>query len=499
MRCVLAIDQSTSATKAVLVDDRGVLIGKASREHRQYYPQPGWVEHDAEEIWSNVLSTARELLQSQSGSALEIGAISIANQRETIVVFDRLTGRPLHPAIVWQCRRGDPLCATHIANGHDATVRARTGLRIDGYFSASKLQWLMDERPDLAERLRSGDACIGTMETYLVHRMTQGAVFATDPSNASRTLLFDIHRRTWDHELCSLWQVPLRALAEVRDCDAQFGETTLEGLFDKPVPICGVMGDSQAAMFGHRCFEIGSAKATFGTGTSVLMNVGEWPPRASGGSVISLAWVQDGHATYALEGIINCSASTLNWLRDQLGLFVTVEEAERMAEAIDAESAAQSAVYLVPAFSGLGAPYWRDSARAAIVGLTTYSNRGHIVRAALDAIAYQVRDVLDMLQAESGAGLRELHCDGGATRSSRLMQFTADMLGVPLRLPRYADCSAIGAAMMGMLGLGWYRSAADLSELPNDTQTYQRKMSSRDAERLYRGWQQAVQQVLHVA
>ncbi len=495
MRAVLAIDQSTSATKAVLVDAAGCVIAKASREHKQHYPQAGWVEHDADEIWTNVLASVHELLAGHSGTSLEIGAVSIANQRETVVVFERGTGQPLYPALVWQCRRGDAICAEQLQNGRDSSVRERTGLRIDGYFSASKLQWLMRERPELAARLKRGEALVGTIDTYLIYRMTRGAVFATDPSNASRTLLFDIHRRAWDPELCSWWQVPTGALAEVRDCDAQFGTTTLEGLLPKPTLICGVMGDSQAAMFAQRCFEVGSAKATFGSGTSVLMNVGERAPHLPKGAVTSLAWVQDGRVTYALEGIITCSAATLNWLRDQLGLFVTIDEADQLARTVGE----QTAVYLVPAFSGLGAPYWRDGARAAIVGLSAHSHRGHIVRAALEAIAYQLRDVLDMLQAEAGVEVRELRCDGGATQSQLLMQFTADVLGIELRLPTHSDCSAIGAAMMGMLGIGWHSSPAALRELRSEEHVYRRVMTAEDAARRYRGWQQAVQQVLCVA
>lgn len=494
MKAVLAIDQSTSATKALLIDATGQVIAKAAREHRQHYPRAGWVEHDAEEIWSNVLASVRELMQSGACNGIEIGAISIANQRETVVVFDRASGRPIHPAIVWQCRRGNAICAEQLECDRDSTVRARTGLRIDGYFSASKLQWLVRERPDIAARLQRSEALIGTIDTYLIFRMTRGEVFATDPTNASRTLLFDIHRRVWDSELCSWWQVPVPALAEIRDCDAQFGATALDGLLPRAVPILGVMGDSQAAMFAQGCFEPGTAKATFGSGTSVLMNVGSSLAPTRAGAVTSLAWAQGGQVTYALEGIINWSAATMNWLRDQLGLFVDFAEAERLARTADEHNG----VYLVPAFAGLGAPYWRDGARAAIVGLSAHSHRGHIIRAALEAIAFQVRDVIEMLQNEAGMSVSELRCDGGATRSAPLMQFTADVLGIGLRLPRHPECSAIGAAMMGMLGVGWYPSTQALSKMTSEDHVYRRSMSADDADRRYRGWQRAVQQVLSV-
>jgi glycerol kinase len=492
MSCILAIDQSTSATKAVLFDREGQLLGKASREHVQHYPHAGWVEHDANEIWQNVLTTVGMLLQQHENARSDIALVSIANQRETTVVFDR-AGEPLHPAIVWQCRRGDAICAEQIRNGREPAVRARTGLRLDGYFSAPKLQWLVREHPTLAERLVRGDALIGTIDTYLIYKMTRGEVFATDHTNASRTLLYDIHRREWDHELCSWWQVPRDALADVRDCDAQFGSTTLEGLLPRAVPICGVMGDSQAALFAHRCFETGSAKATFGSGCSVLLNVGATIPPSRSGAVTALAWVQRGRATYALEGIVNCSAASLTWLRDQLGIIANIDEADAAA----LQAGEEQGVYLVPAFSGLGAPYWRDEARAAIVGLSAYSHRYHIIRAALEAIAYQVRDVLEMLQSEAAVRVHRLRCDGGPTRSDWLMQFTADLLGVELRLPQQPDCSALGAAMMGTLGAGWYSSPAALPELPQEEKTYRRKVSAEQANVRYRGWQHAVQQVLY--
>jgi glycerol kinase len=328
MRCILAIDQSTSATKVLLIDEQGRVIDKVAREHRQHYPQPGWVEHDATEIWQHVRETSRELVARQTARVGDLVCLSIANQRETIVVFDRATGAPLHPAIVWQCRRGDELCAAQSRAGRDAAIREKTGLRNDAYFSASKLQWLVRRRPELANKLRSGEALIGTIDTYLIYRLTGGRVFATDHSNACRTLLFDLRRLDWDDELCAWWEVPRIALPEVRPSAARFGETDLGGVLPRTLPICGVMGDSQASLFAQRCFEPGSAKVTFGSGSSVLLNVGRDLPRLHGGSVATLAWLCDGVPTYALEGIITCSGSTLTWLRDQLGLIQQVGEAE---------------------------------------------------------------------------------------------------------------------------------------------------------------------------
>jgi glycerol kinase len=491
----LVIDQSTSATKAVLIDSQGRVLDKSSRDHQQFYPQPGWVEHDAEEIWRNTLAVASELLQRQAGDVGHLAAVGITNQRETVVVFDRETGKPLHPAIVWQCRRGDALCDAQKQQGREPAVRARTGLRIDGYFSASKLQWLMREQPGLAEQIRVGKALIGTIDTYLIYRLTGGAVFATDHTNASRTLLYDIRTLRWDPEFCQWWQVPIQALAEVRASADQFGETTFGGLLSRPVPIRGVMGDSQASLFAQRCLETGMAKVTFGTGSSVLLNVGHRVPGALQGAVATLAWVYAGQPTYALEGIINSSAATLNWLRDQLGIISSAEQAEALARAVEPDQA----VYLVPAFSGMGVPYWCSTARAAVVGLSAHSDRRHVARAALESMAYQLRDVLAMMHAETGIELRHIQADGGPSSSEFLMQFTADIIGVELRVAQYPDCSARGAAMMGALGLGLHGSIQALANLRCDERNYRRQMTMEQAQSRYAGWQRAVQQVLCAA
>jgi len=485
MQCTLAIDQSTSATKTVLFDADGRALDSTSREHQQHYPQAGWVEHDAEEIWRNTLEACGEIIRRQSHCG--ITAVSIANQRETVVVFDRATGKPLHPAIVWQCRRGASLCASQIQLRRDAAIRARTGLRVDSYFSASKLQWLVRERADIAARLSRGDALLGTIDTYLIYRLTGGAVFATDHTNASRTLLYDIGKLRWDEELCAWWDVPREGLPDVFPSDACFGDTSLGGLLEEPVPIRGVMGDSQAALFAHRCLEVGSAKVTFGTGSSILLNAGHALPAGGNGTVTSLAWVRDGRPTYALEGIITCSAATLTWLRDQLGILDSVSDAETLVR----EVADDEGVYVVPAFSGLGAPYWRESARAAIVGLTAHSDRRHVIKAALESMAYQVRDVLEMMHAETGVRLQEIHADGGPARNAFLMQFVADIVGVDLRVTSLTDQSAWGAALMGrgstQRGVGVYEETI-----------YKRTMTPAQAQTRYEGWIRAVEQVLSV-
>jgi glycerol kinase len=490
---LLAIDQGTSSTKVVLYDREFRVLGKASRAHGQHSPEPSWLEHDAVEIWQNLIDACRELLESHPECRSEIEAIAITNQRETIVVFDKEHGVPLHSALVWQCRRGDQICEEQISLGRDPVVRKRTGLRIDGYFSASKISWVMRNEPGLARKIQLGSALIGTIDTYLIYRLTGGRVFATDHTNASRTLLYDIRRQKWDPELCAWWQVPMGALPLILPCDARFGVTTLGGLLGRAVPIHGVMGDSQASMFAHRCFEPGSAKVTFGSGSSVLLNIGD-TPKSPDKAVTSLAWVQGKNTRYAFEGMSNCCASTFTWLRDQMGMVADTKEAEELAKTTEQSHG----VYLVPAFSGLGAPYWRHGARAAIVGLTAHSDRRHIARAAFEAMSYQVRDVLDMVKIESGIQVHSLRCDGGPTASDFLMQFTADVLGIELEVSEDPHCSALGAARMAALGIGWYSDTRALAALPTESRTYRRTRDAGLVDHDYRGWQQAVQQVLCV-
>jgi glycerol kinase len=492
MTLLLAIDQSTSATKAVLFQAAGGVIDKASREHRQLYPQPGWVEHDAEEIWRNAVAAIREVAGRQRGQWSDVLGISITNQRETFVVFERGSGRPLHNAIVWQCRRGEPICRALRDAGHERLIQSKTGLKLDTYFSGSKLKWLVDKRPDIAEKMRAGDALFGTMDAYLLYRLTRGATFATDATNASRTLLFDVEALRWDTDLCDLFRAPVQSLPEIRDSFARFGETDADGALPGRLPICGVMGDSQAALFAQRCYKPGMAKATFGTGTSVLLNIGERFEPNGKGAVGALAWVRQGNATYAIEGLINYSLATVAWLRDQLGLIRDADETESLASAVPDNGGA----YLVPAFAGLSAPYWNADARAALVGMTAFTRKEHIVRAALESVAYQLRDVLDMMHRESGVAPHALRVDGGPTRNSFLMQFTADVTRLTIEVSDVAEASAWGAVMAGLLGLGVYRSFDELAALPRGAKVYEPQMNRGLAETLYAGWQAAVQRVL---
>ncbi len=491
MSLILAIDQSTSATKAVLFDTAGKVLDKTSREHRQIYPQPGWVEHDAEEIWQNVLAVIREITKRNRAKISKVAALSITNQRETILIFDRKTGKPLHNAIVWQDRRGDDICRKLKAQGHENFVRRKTGLKIDTYFSASKLKWLLAEKPRLAAKLKSGDAVIGTVDTYLVHLLTSGKVFATDFTNASRTLLFDIGKLRWDETLCKLFNVPQRALPEVRESSAHFGETDANGLLPKTIPIIGVMGDSQASLFAQCCFQPGTAKATFGTGTSVLLNIGG-NFRLEKSAVTALAWVFKGTPTYAFEGIINFSAATIAWLQNQLGLIAGADQVEHLA----VRAGDNGGVYLVPAFAGLSAPYWSPDARAAILGMSAHTRKEHVVRAALESIAYQIRDVLDVMRADTKIKLQTVRADGGPTRNKFLMQFTADLTRTELKVSEVAESSAWGAAMNALVGLGICKSFEQLAKMPRKSKSYRPKMNLKLAEKNYAGWKQAVKRVL---
>ena len=495
MTTFLALDQSTSATKAILFDQDASLLEQVSLPHRQVYPAPGWVEHDANEIYANTLQALRLLLEKEP-RARDAAFLSITNQRETFVLFDARSGEPLYNAIVWQCRRGEALCARLAAEGHEPLVRQRSGLKIDTYFPASKLRWLLDERPDLRRRLADGSALFGTIDTYLVFRLTGGAVYASDHTNASRTLFYDIDRLDWSPELCQLLGVEFGRLPEIRESAARFGETTLGGLLPRPLPIAGVMGDSQAALFAQRCFAPGSAKITFGTGSSLLLNLGNHKVLSERAAVTAVAWVLDGKPVYAFEGITNFTGATIAWLRDQLQLISDAAESEALARSVPDSGG----VYLVPAFVGLSAPYWRPEARALITGLSPSSGRAHVVRAALEAIAYTVTDALRALVQEAPVALQGVHADGGAVRNTFLMQFVADLNRLPLHASGLPELSALGAAWSGGLALGVYPSLAALEALgqsaPMAGVVYQPAMEQAQVEALYAGWQHAVRQAL---
>lgn len=488
----LAVDQSTSATKALLYNEKAGVLDRESKQHAQQYPKPGWCEQDPWEIWQNTLTVLRTLLARHREKWSDLACLSICNQRETTLVFDRDSGRPLHPAIVWQCRRSGDICRRHRDAGHEDLITQKTGLRIDPYFSASKLQWLIEAHEGLAEKLAAGSALAATIDAYLIHRLTQGRIFATDVTNASRTLLFNLDERQWDPELCELFKVPPACLPEIRDCDARFGETDIEGLLPKPLPIIGVMGDSQASLFAQRCFEEGTAKVTLGTGSSILLNVGSKRQPGRKGVVEALAWVTGGEPAFAHEGIIISSASTLEWLKDQLSILDDVSHSEAIAK----ELSDNGNVYLVPAFTGLGLPHWQSDARAAIVGLSSHSDRRHIIRAALEAIAYQIRDALETMRLGAGVTLKRLHVDGGPSGNRFLTQFIADINNLELRINTAPDCSPTGACMAGMLGSGFCKSLSQLADLPRQDITCAPEIATGNSDALYTGWRNAVRQVL---
>jgi len=490
----LAIDQSTSATKAMLFTADGRLLDQESLAHRQIYPRPGWVEHDADEIFSNTLKAAAVLINRHPDQWSNLLACSITNQRETFVLFDRETGQPLYNAIVWQCRRGDDFCRRLVATGSEKIVHELTGLKIDTYFPASKLHWLLDTRPDLRARLKAGSALFGTIDTYLIYRLTDGEVYATDHSNASRTLFYDIGKLTWSQELCKVFGLEFDSLPDVRESAEWYGDTDLAGSLNRRIPICGVMGDSQAALFAQRCFKPGSAKVTFGTGSSILLNIGHEKRLSASGTVTALGWVLDGKPTYAFEGIINFTGATISWLRDQLQLIADPSETETLARSVS-DSAG---VYLIPAFVGLSAPYWRSDARAAILGITPSTTRAHIIRAALESIGYIVTDVLKAMGEDAGIKLSMVHADGGAVRNAFLMQFVADLNQLKVRAAQTPELSALGAVFNGALGLKVYTSLDDLQKLPFGFVEYIPSMDSVCANNLFAGWQAAVQQVLYL-
>jgi glycerol kinase len=490
---LLAIDQSTSSTKAMLFTPDGRLLDQEWLAHRQIYLRAGWVEHDAEEIFRNTLKVASTLLMRHPDQWNSLVALSLTNQRETFVLFDRETGQPLYNAIVWQCRRGDDLCKQLLSAGKGKIVHELTGLKIDTYFPASKLRWLLDERPDLRTRLKDGPALFGTMDTYLIYRLTGGKVYSTDHTNASRTLFYDIEKLCWSQELCKVFGLEFAELPDIRESAAWYGDTDLGNCLNRRIPICGVMGDSQAALFAQRCFMPGGAKVTFGTGSSILLNIGHEKRLSPYGTVTALGWVLQGKPTYALEGIINFTGATISWLRDQLQLIADPAETEMLARSVSDSDG----VYFIPAFVGLSAPYWRADARAAILGMTPSTTRAHVVRAALESIGYIVTDVLKAMGEDAGINLSMVHADGGAVRNAFLMQFVADLNQLKVRTAQTPELSALGAVFNGCLGLKIYNSLEDLERLPFGFTEYTSSMDPVRANDLFAGWQSAVQHVLY--
>jgi glycerol kinase len=490
MACVVAIDQGTTGTTVLVLDQRGAVRARAYSEFTQHYPTPGWVEHDADEIWTTTLRLLRRAVKKARLGARDVAAIGITNQRETTVLWDRKTGRPIHRAIVWQDRRTAAFCDELKAAGHEARVRAKTGLVLDPYFAGTKVRWLLDHVRGARDRAAAGTLCFGTIDSWLLWKLTGGAVHATDPTNASRTLLYDIHARSWDADLLGIFDVPLSILPVVAPSSGLFGETTSDVL-GAPVKIAGMAGDQQAALFGQGCVEPGSAKNTYGTGCFLLLNTGDLAVTSRSGLVTTIACDAKGGVAYALEGSVFVAGAAIQWLRDGLGFLKKATESERLAR----QAGSSLGVYLVPAFVGLGAPYWDAGARGALLGLTRGVTRAHVVRAALESLAYQTRDVVDAMAEDAGTPLAMLRVDGGASANDFLMQFQADLLGVPVERPALIETTAMGAAALAGLAVGFWRSPASLARARRIDRRFKPRTTADAREALHRGWRDAVARV----
>ena len=485
---ILAIDQSTSATKGILFNKKGTIEHKLSLEHKQYYPRPDFVEHDPEEIFQNTIRIIKNIISEKKISPSAIASIAITNQRETAMIWDRHSSKPVCNAVVWQCQRGAELCARLRDEGYGKMIMDKTGLIIDPYFSASKLQWIVDNVNGIKEKMKHGDLLIGTIDTWLLWKLTGGRIHATDYSNACRTMLFNIHTLDWDQELIELFRLDRSMFPEIRKSDEIFGETDPAIIFDKPVPVSGLLGDSHAALFGQQCFTTGMAKATYGTGSSIMMNIGNNPLPAPEGLVTSIGYGRAGSIDYVFEGNIHCTGDTINWLVKDAELIENASESEQIAVSVKDNNG----VYFVPAFVGLGAPYWDNRARACLSGMARNTTKAHIVRAALESIAYQIKDLIDLMMERGGIKLTELRVDGGATRNDFLMQFQADMIGKDVVRSSIAEISALGSAFMAGLATGFWTDINEIKSLRLTDKTYNAKLEKETVDKLYEGWKLAV-------
>lgn len=484
---ILALDQGTTSSRAILFNGEGEMVASQSREFRQIYPQPGWVEHDPLEIWESQISVARAVLETSGISAGRIAAIGITNQRETTLVWDR-SGLPVTNAIVWQCRRTAHFCDELIREGWDRKIREKTGLVTDAYFSGTKLKWILDHVEGVRARAEAGELLFGTIDSWLVYNLTGGALHITDYTNASRTLLYNIHDLTWDKEILERFNIPASMLPEVKPSSAVYGTTTKE-LFGAKVPIAGIAGDQQAALFGQACFRPGIAKNTYGTGCFLLMNTGKEAVFSPSGLLTTIACGINGCVEYALEGSIFMAGASIQWLRDELHLLDAAPDSEVLADQVPDTGG----VYVVPAFVGLGAPYWDPYARGTIVGLTRGTNRNHLVRATLEAMAYQTCDVLRCIENDTGIPLEELRVDGGAAMNNFLMQFQADILGRPVERPQVVETTALGAAYLAGLAVGFWKNREEIAAQWKKERTFQPVMEEKRRKALYADWQRAVE------
>jgi glycerol kinase len=497
-RFILSLDQGTTSSRAILFDHDGSIAQVAQQEFPQIYPAPGLVEHDPEAIWSSQLAVAREVMQRGKVSASDIAAIGITNQRETAVVWEKSSGRPVYNAIVWQSRLTVPICDELKAKGFDKELRERTGLVTDAYFSGTKVKWILDNVPDARAKAERGELLFGNIDTFLIWRLSKGRIHVTDYSNASRTLLFNIYTRQWDDVILKELGIPRSMLPTVKPSSAVYGEVDPE-FFGGPIPVAGAAGDQQAATFGQTCYEVGTAKNTYGTGNFMLINTGDKGVPSQHGLLTTIGWGLGDPAhpqiTYALEGSIFITGAAVQWLRDGLKAIKTSVEVEALA----GEVPDNGGVYLVPAFVGLGAPYWDPYARGTIVGLTRGSSISHVARATLESMCYQTRDVLEAMEADGHTRLKALRVDGGAVVNNLLMQFQADLLGVPVQRPKVAETTALGAAYLAGLAVGFWSSLHELSEHWQVDRTFEPRMNEDQREQLYAGWKRAVERSLHWA
>ncbi len=484
---IMALDQGTSSSRCIIYDRAGRQVSSAQKEFTQIFPKEGWVEHDPEEIWSSQVSVCYEALIKAAATWHNIEAIGITNQRETTIVWDRNTGEPVYNAIVWQCRRTADYCRSLEEAGLADKIKEKTGLLIDPYFSATKIRWILENVEGARERAERGELLFGTVETWLIWKMTKGRVHATDYSNASRTMMFNIHELKWDDELLDIYGIPKSMLPEVKPSSGFYGETESD-LFAGSIPIAGAAGDQQAALFGQMCFDEGMAKSTYGTGCFLLMNTGEKPVTSKNGLLTTVAWGLDGKVSYALEGSVFVCGAVIQWLRDELGIISSAAESESLAEAVSDNGG----VYLVPAFAGLGAPYWDPGARGILTGLTRGSSRNHIVRAALESMAYQCYDLLKAMESDLGRNLTGLRVDGGACANGFLMQFQADILNTAVYRPEIIETTSLGAAYLAGLASGYWKNTEDLKDNVGPAEVFEPSMDEEKQEKLIKGWHKAV-------
>jgi glycerol kinase len=485
---VLSLDQGTTSSRAILFNRSGDIISVGQKEFTQYFPKPGWVEHDAQEIWSSVLSVIHEVITKSNISPKEIACIGITNQRETTVVWDKATGKPVYHAIVWQSRQTAEICEELKRQGYNDFIRGKTGLLIDAYFSGTKVKWILDHVDGARERAKRGELLFGTIDTWLIWKLSGGSAHVTDYSNASRTLMFNIYDLQWDEELLQLLDVPSSMLPKACSSSEVYAHTSEHFLLGEKIPISGVAGDQQAALFGQACYEEGMAKNTYGTGCFMLMNTGSNAVSSSNGLLTTIAWGLDGKVVYALEGSIFVAGSAVQWLRDGLRMFRSAPDSEEYANKVESSEG----VYVVPAFVGLGTPYWDSDARGAVFGITRGTSKEHFVRATLESLAYQTKDVLTAMEADSGIKLKALRADGGAAMNNFLMGFQSAVLNVPVERPVINETTALGAAYLAGLAVGFWKDRVEISEKWRIDQAFEQKMSSEEREHLYHGWKQAV-------